>query len=402
MTERLYYTDAALLDFEAEVLAVEPVAAGQVRVRLDRTAFYPTSGGQPHDLGRLGDGPVADVAEAPDGEIWHTVPAASAPAVGTQVSGLVDAARRFDHRQQHSGQHLLSAAFERHCGARTISFHLGSDTSTIDLERPVSGPETAAAELAANEVVWDNRPVRVRFVSSTEAATLPLRKPTRRQGRIRLVEMSDFDLSACGGTHVDRTGGVGLIVVTGTERFKQGTRVGFVCGGRALARTRMWRDELGESARLLSVPVERLAGAIERGRSEQHGLRREVRTLRERLSAADAEALLGRAVPLDGWRLVVATVSGHDARSLKALALELRRQPDLIAVLTTDAEKPLAVVATADDVTVDAGTLWRALSEHWGGRGGGRADFAQGALDSAPDHAISKVVESHLLSYKDV
>src|SRR6185503_3529015 len=186
MTDRLYYTDPYLKAFDATVDRVE-ARDGRVLVRLDRTAFYPTSGGQPFDTGLLGGSRVVDVVDEEDGSIAHVVEGTGTLDAGRAVQGEIDWARRFDHMQQHTGQHVLSAAFDRLFGARTISFHLGSDASTIDLARELTPKEIATAEKEANRVVWEDRPVAVRFVSAQEAATLPLRKESGREGTLRLI-----------------------------------------------------------------------------------------------------------------------------------------------------------------------------------------------------------------------
>src|SRR5262249_53879968 len=214
MTDRLYYTDSTLTDFDASVVDAR-VVGDRPHVVLDRTAFYPTSGGQPFDTGCLGGVPVVDVFDRDDGEVVHVL---GAPLNGTtSVRGAVDWARRFDHMQQHTGQHILSAAFDREVAARTTSFHLGAEAATIDLDRELTPSQIAAAERAANWVVWEDRPVTVRFATAEEASRLPLRKEPVRTGRLRLVEVTDFDLSACGGTHVQRTGMIGVIAVAGWE-----------------------------------------------------------------------------------------------------------------------------------------------------------------------------------------
>ncbi|HUR19607.1 MAG TPA: alanyl-tRNA editing protein, partial [Vicinamibacterales bacterium] len=244
MTNRIYYTDALQTTFEATVLSSLPLDAvassenaastsRHSKVVLDTTAFYPTSGGQPFDRGTLGGQAVLDVIDGDDGVVTHVVDAPLEQ--GSTVTGVIDWARRFDHMQQHTGQHILSAAFERTCAARTESFHLGTTSCTIDLAREVSPAEIAAAETMACDIVFENRPVRVRFVSGAEAAALPLRKDPTRTGTLRLVEIDDCDLSACGGTHVPATGRVGVIAVSGWERFKGGSRIEFVCGHRAVA-----------------------------------------------------------------------------------------------------------------------------------------------------------------------
>jgi alanyl-tRNA synthetase len=231
VTERLYYEDPYLVEFDAHVLAVEPREQGRHAATLDRTAFYPTSGGQPFDTGTLGSARVVDVVDADDHTIVHVIDARLEPG---PVHGRIDWDRRFDHMQQHTGQHVLSAAFDRVLNVRTVGFHLGSTTSTIDLSREVSAAEILRVEDEANQVVWQDRPVTIRFAEADEAARLPLRKEIAREGPLRLVEVQDFDLSACGGTHVARTGAIGIIAVAASERFRGGSRIEFLCGSRAL------------------------------------------------------------------------------------------------------------------------------------------------------------------------
>ncbi len=233
--------------------------------------------------------------------------------VGAQVQGDIDWPRRFDHMQQHTGQHVLSAAFDRVCQARTESFHLGTTTATIDLHRAVTPAEIAAAEAEANRVVWEDRAVQVRFVSAEEAAALPLRKDSGRTGTLRLIEVADFDLSACGGTHVARTGGIGVIAVTGWEKFKGGTRVEFQCGGRALARMREWRDALAATNRLLSVSPIELAPAIERLQGENKALARTARGFQEQLATHVAAELVASGERVNGRILVARAMDGWDA-----------------------------------------------------------------------------------------
>ncbi|MEZ5288015.1 MAG: alanyl-tRNA editing protein [Vicinamibacterales bacterium] len=276
-TDRLYYTDAYRATFDATVVACEPRPAeagapSSWSVELDATAFYPTSGGQPFDTGTLGGARVLDVIDEDDGRVVHVTDASLGP--GQPVSGAIDWLRRFDHMQQHTGQHVLSAAFDRLSGHRTESFHLGADTCSIDLALEVSASQAAAAVAEANRVIWEDRPVVVRFVDAEEAARLPLRKDPARTGRLRLVEVEDFDLSACGGTHVARTGGIGIIAVDGWERFRGGSRVHFLCGGRVSRRFDLWRDALAATMTHLSVAPGELAGAVERLQGENKGLQR--------------------------------------------------------------------------------------------------------------------------------
>ena len=384
-TTRLYYTDSTVTEFAAAVVAAEP-ADGGVAVRLDRTAFYPTSGGQPNDTGSLGSGRVVDVVDREDGTVWHLVEAAPALTVGDTVHGQVDWSRRFDHMQQHSGQHVLSAAFARLCAARTVGFHLGERASTIDLNRPLSPEQVSAGESAANAVVWDDRMVTVRFVRAAEAARLELRKPSSRTGRIRLVEIERCDLSACGGTHVGRTGAIGIIAISSTERFKGGTRVGFVCGERALRYVRAQREQVAGCVRLLSVTPEELESEIERVQTGQRDQRRTIRVLQSRLASLDAASLVAAGEAVGAATVVVSRLAGHDAGSLKAVAVEVARRPGHVAVLTSDARPVAVVVARAHDVDLDAAAVIRGVLDRWDGRGGGRPEVAQGGrLDADPD-----------------
>ena len=247
-TERLYYSDCYLREFEAHLVAAEPEARG-FRIYLDRTAFYPESGGQPADRGTLSGIPVLDVIEVEEA-IAHVL---ERKPEGVEIVGRVDWARRFDHMQQHTGQHLLSAAFEKVGKYKTISFHLGSDASSIDLDSDRLGRrQIDEAEELANQVGFDNREVRIFFRPAAEAGQLDLRKASTREGELRLVEVADFDLSACGGTHVSRTGAVGLVLVRKFERMKGVTRVEFLCGNRALQAARRDFALLTEAARLFS------------------------------------------------------------------------------------------------------------------------------------------------------
>src|SRR5258706_4845635 len=232
MTDRLYYHDPYLREFEATVLETT-IHEGKTEVVLDRAAFYPTSGGQPFDVGTLSGARVLDVVDTDDGRILHIVDCAPD---GASVKGAIDWPRRFDHMQQHTGQHVLSAAFDRLLKARTESFHLGADCSTIDLARELSAAEIVRGEDEANRVVWEDRPLAIRFAGPDEIAKLPLRKESKREGTLRLIDVQDFDLSACRGTHVSRTGAIGMIAVAATERFRGGSRVTFLCGGRPPAR----------------------------------------------------------------------------------------------------------------------------------------------------------------------
>jgi alanyl-tRNA synthetase len=374
MTERLYYKDAYLREFDADVVE-QTVHEGKIAVVLDRTAFYPTSGGQPFDVGTLSGVTVLDVVDTDDGRILHVVDRAPDAA---RVSGAIDWTRRFDHMQQHTGQHVLSAAFDRLLNTRTESFHLGAEYSTIDLARELSPAEIGRAEDEANRVVWEDRPVTIRFAGPEEVAKLALRKEPKREGTLRLIDVQDFDLSACGGTHVARTGAIGLIAIAATERFRGGSRVTFLCGGRALAGYRALRDAVAGSVRALSVLPAELPAAIERLQADAKDLRKQVKDFQIKQAAHEADALAGAAVDAGGVQLVVASLPGWDANGLKAIASRIAERPGYVAVLVSEPAPAALVVARGPNVGMDAGALLKQLVERHGGKGGGRPEMAQG------------------------
>jgi alanyl-tRNA synthetase len=370
MTQRLYYTDAARTTFDATIVAVESVD-GRSHVLLDQTAFYPTSGGQPFDTGTLGGAAVVDVVERGDGSIAHV--SSGAFKVGDVVSGAVDWARRFDHMQQHTGQHVLSAAFDRLFGVRTESFHMGQLSATIDLAREVTAAEIARAEDDANRVVWEDRPVTVRFASAAEASAMGLRKESARTGTLRLIDVRDYDLSACGGTHVERTGAIGVVAIGGWEKLRGGSRVEFLCGNRAVQRFRSWRDALSAMQKHLSVPPAEMAASIERMHEDARTMQRTLRQFQEKLAVQEAGALLAKGA------LIVEAMEGWDAQGIKSIAAAAASaNPDALAVLFTTALPAQVVVARGANAKADAGALLKQLAAQFGGKGGGKPDLAQG------------------------
>jgi alanyl-tRNA synthetase len=375
-TNRLYYTEPYRTTFEASVIGCD-TRDSRIEVELDRTAFYPTSGGQPFDTGSLGDSRVLDVVDRDDETIVHVVDRPLP--VGASVTGTIDWRRRFDHMQQHTGQHVLSAAYDRLFNVRTESFHLGAASATIDLHREVSPAEIAAAEDEANRIVWEDRPVAIRFVPAEEAATLPLRKDPARVGSLRLIDVDDFDLSACGGTHVARTGAIGLIATAGWEKLRGGTRIEFVCGSRALNRFREWRDALTAATRHLSVTPADLAAGIERLQGESKTSQRAIRDLQEQLAVHEAKALVGRG-DRDGDRLTFAeALDGWDVPAMKALAVAAAAEAPTAAIALFNRATPaVVVVARGASSKVDAAATLKALIAKFGGRGGGKPELAQG------------------------
>jgi alanyl-tRNA synthetase len=397
MTDRLYYNDPYLQAFDATIARVDR-RDDRLILTLDRSAFYPTSGGQPFDTGRLGLLRVVDVIDEDDGSISHVVeprtpnaePGTANPEPrtnpepgtlnlepGQPVRGEIDWTRRFDHMQQHTGQHVLSAAFARLFDVRTVSFHLGAAVSTIDLAREMSPAEIAAAEAEANRIVWEDRPVTIRFATAEEAAQLPLRKEPARGGTLRLIDVEGFDLSACGGTHVARTGGVGVIAVASWERFKGGQRIEFLCGGRALNGYRALRDAVTASVRLLSVLPEELPAAIERMQGDAKDQKRSTAALQNDLARYHAEELAAGAEEVSTYRLVARAVDA-DANGLKALATAITAKPGYLVILVSSSTPALALVARSAGVNVSAQQLLAALIATFGGRGGGKPELAQG------------------------
>jgi alanyl-tRNA synthetase len=374
-SERLYYTDPYLVEFDA---VVRHVARHDDRwkVTLDRTAFYPTSGGQPFDTGTLGDANVVDVFDQEDGTIGHLVDRELE--TNSRVRGHVNWSRRFDHMQQHTGQHLLSAAFERETGAKTVSFHLGNSASTIDLDKELPADQIPSVEDIVNGVLWEDREVCVKFVTAHEAAKLPLRKDPAREGELRIIEIKDYDLAACGGTHVRRTGGIGLIAISGFERFKGGLRVEFVCGGRALRAFRSLKNSVSGSVRLLSVLPEELPSAIEKLQTAGRTQQKSQEGLYERLAAHEAASLAASGQKIGAANVVTAAVSGWDANGLKKLASSIAAKPATVAVLLTTESPTLIVVARSQDLSLDTGAVLKTLIDRFGGRGGGKGAMAQG------------------------
>jgi len=391
-TDRLYYTDAYLTAFDAHVVRCTPRSsseAGEVfGVELDRTAFYPTSGGQPFDVGTLTGARVLDVVDEDDGRITHVTDTPLTE--GAAVHGVVDWRRRFEHMQQHTGQHVLSAAFDRLLSNRTESFHLGAESSSIDLAREVTASEVGAAVDEANRIIWEDHPVHVRFVTADQAARLPLRKEPARGGTLRLIDIDGFDLSACGGTHVARTGGIGIITVPGWEKFRGGSRVQFLCGVRVRRRYDVWRDAFTATQKFLSVAPEELAPAVERLQSESKSLQRTLRALQEKLAVHEATALVARGTRFGDRLAVVEAVPDLDASGLKAMAAAAAATPGAAVVLFSASSPALAVIACHPNAGVDANATLKALSAKFGGKGGGKPDLAQGGgLSGSSNELIS-------------
>ncbi len=394
---RAYYTDSYTTRFDAALTAVAEVD-GRPAVLLDRAYFYPTSGGQPHDTGQLaGPGATArviDVVEREDGAVLHVL---DAPLPPGPVAAAIDWPRRFDHMQHHTGQHILSAAFVRVAGAETVGFHLSPQSVTIDLDRAGLTPaEIDAAEALACEVVWSDRPVTAREVTLAEAAALPLRKrPPARDGRLRLIDIAGFDLTACGGTHVARAGEVGLIKIVKTERRGEATRVEFLCGGRAFADYRARHDVVRGLVAALTTGPDDLLPAVTRLQAEVKELRSELRLREEVLLRLEAERLLAGAGALPGGRLVTAVFADREVSEVKRLANLLGEAGGVVALLGLAGERAQLIFCRSANAPGHMGDLIRpALAALGEARGGGGPTFAQGGGPPADEAAIQRALDA--------
>jgi alanyl-tRNA synthetase len=375
MTERLYHTDAYLGQFDGMVLDRQD---GGRRVYLDRTAFYPTSGGQPHDLGRLGGVAVVDVVD--EGErIAHLL---AEPLAATAVTGELDWERRFDHMQQHTGQHLLSAVAAELFGFETVSVHFGPATSTLDLDTPaIDAASVAAVERRANVVVWEQRPVAVTFEDAASAGGL--RKPTDRSGVIRIVSIRDLDRSACGGTHVRSTAEIGPVFIRGVERVRKTVRLEFVCGGRAIRAARTDRELLARLASQTSAAAADLPGVLESQRADLKAAVSARREAEDALAQYRARELYEATAPGAGGLRWAVVPDAPGLESAKGLAQAFAALPRAVLVAAIPSS-PAVLIATSADSGVDAGSRLKTALAAAGGRGGGSPRLAQG---SVPDPA---------------
>lgn len=389
MTDHLYYRDSFLYDFDAEVAEIP--ASDRPSLILDRTAFYPTSGGQIHDTGVIsaekGSHKVTEVGETEDGRIVHYLEAPPKDlAPGSRIHGQIDRSRRRDHMQQHSGQHVLSAAFVRLFEMPTVSFHMGDDYCSIDLDTPSLGKtQVEEAERFSNEIILENRPVEIRFVTREEAGKLGLRKlPPAERDQLRIIDIQDFDLSACGGTHVRQTGQIGCILLRRSEKVRQGYRVEFVAGQRGVATARRDFTTLADAAALFSAHLYDVPPQIRKSLDEIRSLRKQREESLDELAAAEAAAILAETPQTGGRKLVIKTFSGREVNFLKLLAQKLTRQGgNTIALLATPSPQPSLVFAQTAGQASDMGATMKQVMAKFGGRGGGSKDMAQGGLPAA-------------------
>jgi alanyl-tRNA synthetase len=383
MTERLYYTDASLTEFTARVVEI----AGN-RVYLDRTAFYPTSGGQQFDVGSLADSRVVDVVDEKD-RIAHVLDKPPRFAADEEVKARIDWTRRYDHMQQHTGQHLLSAVFDELFGHKTVSVHFGDESSTLDLDTPsLSSDRALKAERRANEIIFENRPVTVTFEDA--AAATGLRKAVDRTGEIRIISIGGIDKSACGGTHVRGTGEIGPVVIRRIEKYKQSTRVEFLCGWRALSRARADFDVLSKLASSLTAAIDEVPALVAAQAAHLKEAETEARKRGEELAKYQARERYDATAPdANGIRRITETAASMDP--LRAMAQAISALPKVMYVGTVTSP-PGIVFATSADSGVNAGELLKAALGANGGRGGGSPRVAQGTVADAA--ALERVVKA--------
>jgi alanyl-tRNA synthetase len=392
-SERKYYDDSYTRRFTARVIEAG-AHAGRPAVALEATYFYPESGGQEADRGRIGAAAVLDVQADDGGPVWHVLGEA-APAAGSEIEAEIDWARRFDNMQQHTGQHILSAAFERVLNAATVSSHLGEEKSSIEVARGDMDWNTVAnLEAAANEIVWRDLAVERHWVDESEIGRWKLRKPPVARGRIRIVEIPEWDLSACGGTHTQRTGEVGIIKIVRWEKVRGNLRFEFLCGGRAL-RDYAWRAEsLLEAARRRTLSERELIAHLERAATERDDLKRQLRDVTAKILAAEARERVGD--PPRGVTEHRPTWSREDARTF-AIQCLAAGAPWVCA--SAGAPEPVLVAARPRASGVDLKSLLPELLERTGGKGGGSPDFLQIApADGARAEAACRWISERLLA----
>jgi alanyl-tRNA synthetase len=399
-TKRLYYDDAFQREFTAEVLSCEPgtgaalggtaaleTSAGATtlatpsgplwRVKLDRTAFYPSSGGQPHDTGRLGDAHVVDVLDEED-EVIHVV---DKPIEIASVQGNIDWERRFDHMQQHTGQHVLSAVFHSRFSLPTVSFHLGSDVCTIDVRGQEPTQEILdSAMAAANDVVYADRAVNVKYGSAEELAAAGVRKTVERSGTLRAIEIEALELQPCGGTHVQRTGQIGMIFVRGVSRIRQDWRVEFACGRRAERLAREDLTTLRTVAQRLNCAQQEAVAAAERVVAERDAHYKTAKAGIQKLAEMDARAAVQEIqIGADGFRLIAKLFDSDPPDYVQAFAREVAQTGNTVALLV-HTESGQIFFSQHPTAKKDMNALLNESLKQVAGKGGGSRDSARGRL----------------------
>jgi alanyl-tRNA synthetase len=397
-TRRLYYDDSFLRTFAAQVLNCEQVVSSEPpawQVTLDQTAFYPSSGGQPCDTGLLGEAAVLDVQDRGDA-ILHTL---DHPLTLGTVTGAIDWERRFDHMQQHTGQHLLSAILQGRFALPTVSFHLGSEVSTIDVRGAEPLPAVLeAAERAVNDMIFEDRQVIVRYGTAEELTQQGVRKQVEREGILRAIEIEGVEVQPCGGTHVQRTGQIGMLLLRRATKIRQDWRIEFVCGARAARAARADYQRLRHAAERLKCAAEDIVPSAERVLAERDAQFKSLSALTERLAETEARlALLDVPAGPGGLRVIARVLEGVELVYLAIFATQLALAERTIAVL---ARKECGHLAFAQHPgsNKDMNALLKQVLEQLGGKGGGTRDFARGALANAAQSERAVQLAESLLS----
>jgi alanyl-tRNA synthetase len=396
MTEKLYLKDQYLQEFSSRVIQRDD-SGKQPGIVLEQTLFYPTAGGQPHDTGTINGIPVVGVVADDSAGIVHFL---SEPLSGTEVKGTIDWERRFDHMQQHTGQHLLSQAFLKTCDAQTLSFHMGDESATLDLDQAgFSNKTIEAVENLANRIIYENRRIVAHMVTKDELASYPVRKPPTVDDDIRIIEIEDFDFSPCGGTHCSKTGEIGIVKIRRFENYKGGARIHFLCGLRAL------KDYQGKAA-----VINKIAGSLSSGENDlynninkiQYELKSLQRThgnLRKELIEYEAEALISECKTSGGINVIKKVFEDRDLGDLKPLATKILEKIDNTVILfgVETQQKASLLFMRSDEINCDMGKLMQDACAVINGRGGGRPQQAQGGgpaadkLDEAIQSACKRV-----------
>lgn len=401
MTERLDYFDAYQQRFDARVVAIEE-RNGAPAVILDRTCFYPTSGGQLHDTGFL-DGVAVNDVVVEQGVILHLLTAPPPFSPGAAVAGVIDWSRRYDHMQQHSGQHLLSQLIYQRFGFETVSVHFGREESTLDLDvAALPASFMQEVELAANELAYYALDIRAYFIDDAAVSLLPLRRPPAVSGQIRIVEIDGFDYSACGGTHVHTTAEIAPIKLVRQERRRNQTRLTFLCGLRAFRDYVDKARSLAECAALFSTDAAAVPALVQKMQLQLRELEKSNTELQQQMLAHIVADLIERAPRVDGVAVVEHCSASAPLETLKQMATLLRAQPQVVGLLASTAgDKVNVVFCRSDDASIHVGDLLREALAHFGGRGGGRPEYAQGGgapVDAAADvlaYARQQLIQKH-------
>lgn len=399
MTQKLYYQDAYVTRFQAQIIG-RPVVNGRTAFILDQTYFYPESGGQPADWGRINNYPVVDVQiRESDGAILHFVQI-DQELWEDDITAEINWERRFDHMQQHTGQHILSQAFIRAAELETVGFHLGTETVTIDLDSAaITGAQIEQAELLANQIVWQNRAIHIHQLSPEEAAVglnnLTMRKiPPVNEPTIRAIEISDFDLTACGGTHVKQTGEVGLIKIVQIERRRNQLRIHFRCGQRALADYRVKNSVLSRLATELTTGYWELDKAVVKLKEELKTAQQQVKRQEKDILNRELADLRQAGTVKKNTTIITRLFADRDPAQIRYLANQLTQQSGVVTLFAAVGQGTTQLIfARAENAPGEMDNLLKTALQMLGSvTGGGSAQFAQGGCANCNQERVQQAL----------